>query len=208
MTTALCHASFANENGLPDNNQRLEFLGDSVLGLATAHVLYESRPEADEGELTSSKAEYVRGDALARWAERLHMVLVLKTGKSLKNIPRSLLTDAAEAVLGAVYLDGGYDAAMRVIRRYLFGAGMLEAGSGDRDAKSKLQALLQAEELGLPRYEILSMTGPSHSPSFRVRVHAAGKIWDGAGASRKTAELVAAAAALLELDREEKERGE
>jgi ribonuclease-3 len=171
LTTALCHASYANENGLPDSNERLEFLGDSVLGMITAHVLYETCPDASEGELTSYRVEFVCRDALANWAEALGLERVLKKGKSIKKTtPPSMLADAVEAVLGAVFLDGGYDAAVRVVRRYLFGSGTPLPVGGELDAKSRLQAYLQADdqENGLPRYEILSVTGPSHSPLFSV----------------------------------------
>jgi len=216
LISALCHASYANENGLPGSNERLEFLGDSVLGMVTAHVLYETRPEASEGELTSHRMEFVCRDALARWAEALGLDSVLKKGKSLKGAalatPPSMLADAIEAVLGAVYLDGGHDAAVRVVRRYLFGAGTLFSGlsglscGGELDAKSKLQARLQADSQGkneLPRYEILAVTGPSHSPTFSVAVRVKGKTWHGKGPNRKTAELEAAAAALEFLEKED-----
>lgn len=201
LVSALCHASYANENGLPGNNERLEFLGDSILGMITAHVLYETYPEASEGELTSHRMEFVCRDALARWAEALELSVVLKRGKSLKGaLPPSMLADAVEAVLGSVYLDGGYDAAVRVVRRYLFvSAGKPPGSCGELDAKSKLQALLQADshdKSGLPKYEILSVTGPSHSPAFSVAVRVKGKTWHGKGPSRKAAELEAAAAAL------------
>jgi ribonuclease-3 len=199
LTTALCHASYANENGERVSNERMEFLGDSVLGMITAHVLYEAYPDAGEGELTGHRVQFVCRDALARWAEVLGLFGVLMKGKSLKGaVSPSLLADAVEAVVGAVYLDGGYDAAVRVVRRYLLGFGMLLPSSAGQDAKSRLQSLLQADdgESGLPRYEILSVTGPSHSPLFHVAVHAKGKVWRGQGLSRKAAELEAAAAAL------------
>ena len=200
LVSALCHASYANENGLPGSNERLEFLGDSVLGMITAHVLYETYPEASEGELTAHRVEFVCSGALTGWAEALELSGVLKRGKSIKGaLPPSMLADAVEAVLGAVYLDGGYDAAVRVVRRYLFGSGVLLSGGGELDAKSRLQAFLQADPHSkneLPRYETLSVTGPSHSPTFSVAVRVKGKAWHGKGPSRKTAELEAAAAAL------------
>jgi ribonuclease-3 len=199
LTTALRHASYAYENGLTGSNERLEFLGDSVLGMIVAHVLYETCPNASEGELSRRRVEFVCRDALARWAEGLDLSHVLMKGKSLKNsVSSSVFADAMEAVLGAVYLDGGFDAAVRVIRRYLFGSEP-SANGGTPDAKSRLQVLLQAGEEGLPRYEILSMTGPSHSPLFRVRVQAAGRAWEGEGPSRKAAELEAASRALSDL---------
>jgi ribonuclease-3 len=197
LETALRHASYAHENGLTESNERLEFLGDSVLGMVVSHVLYEVRPDATEGELSNYRVEFVCRDALVRWAEKLGLARVLMKGKSLKNhTPPSLFADAMEAVLGAVYLDGGYDAAVCTIRRYLFGSGTALLDGRNLDAKSRLQVFLQAENMGLPRYEVLSVKGPSHSPLFSVWVHAGGKTWSGMGASRKSAELAAAAAAL------------
>jgi ribonuclease-3 len=197
LETALRHASYAYENGPAESNERLEFLGDSVLGMVVSHVLYEVRPEATEGELSNYRVEFVCRDALARWAEKLGLHRVLMRGKSLKaHTPPSLFADAMEAVLGAVYLDGGHDATVRVIRRYLFGSGTALLEDRDLDAKSRLQVLLQAKDMGLPQYETLSVTGPSHSPLFSVQVRACGKTWKGTGASRKGAELAAAAAAL------------
>ncbi|MDR1623219.1 MAG: ribonuclease III [Synergistaceae bacterium] len=197
LETALCHASYAHENGLTESNERLEFLGDSVLGMVVSHVLYEARPDATEGELSNYRVEFVCRDALVRWAENLELPRVLMKGKSLKtHTPPSLFADAMEAVLGAVYLDGGYDAAVRATRRYLFGSGTALLDGRDLDAKSRLQVLMQAKDMGLPQYETLSVTGPSHSPLFSVRVRVGGKTWNGTGASRKAAELTAAAAAL------------
>ncbi|MDR1376607.1 MAG: ribonuclease III [Synergistaceae bacterium] len=200
LETALRHASYAHENGLMESNERLEFLGDAVLGMVVSHVLYEVRPDATEGELSHYRVEFVCRDALVRWAEKLGLDQVLMKGKSLKtHTPPSLFADAMEAVLGAVYLDGGYDAAVRTIRRYLFGSGAALLDGRNLDAKSRLQVILQAESMGLPRYEVLSVKGPSHGPLFSVRVRAAGKAWDATGPSRKTAELAAAAAALEDL---------
>jgi len=206
LTTALRHASYANENGLSDSNERLEFLGDSVLGMVTAHVLYETCPDAGEGELTGYRVEFVCRDALARWAETLGLERLIKKGKSLKgSTPHSLLADAVEAVVGAVYLDGGYDSAVRVVRRYLFGSGAFLERGGEQDPKSRLQARLQSgaqEKHALPRYEVLSVTGPPHAPLFSVAVHAEGGTWHGQGPNRKAAELEAAAAALKYLEKE------
>jgi ribonuclease-3 len=170
--------------------------------MIVAHVLYETCPDASEGELSRRRVEFVCRDALARWAEGLGLVHVLMKGKSLKNpVSPSIFADAMEAVLGAVYLDGGFDAAVLVIRRYLFGSELLPNG-GAPDAKSRLQVLLQAAAAVLSRYETLSMTGPSHSPLFRVRVYAGGREWEGEGPSRKAAELDAAARALSGLELE------
>jgi ribonuclease-3 len=204
LETALRHASHTYENGLTDTNERLEFLGDSVLGMLAAHILYEARPDADEGELSGGRAEFVRSGALVRWAEELGLPGVLLTGKSLKGgVPSSVFADAMEAVLGAVYLDGGCDAAGRVIRRRLFRSGV--PGGRELDAKSRLQAFSQAGEEGLPKYETLSVTGPSHSPLFRTRVRVGARSWEGEGSSRKTAELAAASRALTDLAPDDRE---
>jgi ribonuclease-3 len=203
LETALRHASHAYENGLPDTNERLEFLGDSVLGMVVAHILYEAWPDADEGELSNGRVEFVRSGALVRWAEDLGLPNVILTGKSLRGgVPSSVFADAMEAVLGAVYLDGGRDAAARVIRRYLFRSGVFnDPGEREPDAKSRLQVFSQAGEEGLPKYEVLSVTGPSHSPLFRARVYVGtnSRFWEGEGPSRKAAELAAASHALAEL---------
>lgn len=200
---ALCHASYSNENGLSESNERLEFLGDSVLGLTVARVLYDSYPDATEGELSGGRVDFVCRDALFVWSEALDLPDVLLKGKSLKaGCPPSVFADAVEAILGAVYLDGGYEAAVSVVRRYLFSSG--RAPAGEKDAKSQLQNLLQARELGLPCYEILRVTGPSHAPLFCVQVRAAGKSWMGEGSTRKSAELEAAALALGTLTEDER----
>lgn len=206
LHTALCHASYSHENGLRTSNERLEFLGDSVLGMIVAHILYETYPEAAEGELSSQRVEFVCRDALVSWAESVGLTEVLLKGKSLKGeLPPSIFADAMEAVLGAVYLDGGCDAAFRVVRRYLFSTDRVSSWSA-RDAKSRLQSFLQAEEQDLPCYEVLNVTGPSHSPLFNVRVRAVGRNWTGRGATRKAAELEAAAFALKDLGEEKEER--
>ncbi|MDR1741062.1 MAG: ribonuclease III [Synergistaceae bacterium] len=200
LSAALCHASYAYEHGLPVNNERLEFLGDAVMGVVAAHVLYETFPEASEGELTRRRVELVRGEALTDWADELEIALVLKCGKSLKDpSSSSIFEDAMEAVVGAVYLDGGFDAASRVIRRHLATAKVGESES----AKSKLQALLQARGMELPSYRLLSADGPSHAPMFRVSVSAAGRTWEGTGTRRKNAEAEAAAKAVEDLTEEE-----
>jgi ribonuclease-3 len=198
LDTALCHASYAYENGMPVSNERLEFLGDAVLGLITAHALYEAYPDAAEGELSRLRVRFVSGEALSCWADDLELRCVLLKGKSLKgNIRSSILADGIEAVIGAVYLDGGYEAACRVVRRYLFG---VEADAGKTaDAKTTLQILAQAGKKTLPQYETVSMTGPSHAPHFKVRVHLDDRFWEGEGASRKAAEIDAAARALRDL---------
>lgn len=201
LETALCHSSYSNENGSKENNQRLEFLGDSVLGLAVADVLFHFYENAPEGDLSSYRVSFVCRDALLNWAEKLGIPSVLCVGKSLrKNPPPSIFADAAEAVLGAIYLEGGYSEALRVVKKYLHTSERVP--TSERDAKSELQYRLQAEDRGAPVYEILSVKGPSHSPRFQVRLLAMGQSWLGEGRSRKAAELEAAQAAISSLENE------
>lgn len=200
MNTALCHASYAYENGLPYSNERLEFLGDAVLGMVTAHALYEAYPDAAEGELSRLRVRFVSASALSRWADDLELRRVLLKGKSLKSgASSSVLADGVEAVIGAIYLDGGLEAVCLVVRRYLFGAEADADAEKIADAKTTLQILAQADKKALPRYETVSMTGPSHAPRFEVRVHLDGRFWIGEGASRKAAEIDAAESALNDL---------
>lgn len=205
LEEALCHSSFANEHGLSINNERLEFLGDSVLGFAVARALYQMYPEAPEGELTRMRAELVCGASLTRKAKDLGIPGLLLHGNSIKDgaLPSSICEDAMEALLGAVFLDGGVSAAERVIH------GLLLHEAEDRaivlDPKSQLQIWLQARELPLPHYELTGVTGPSHAPVFQVRVRANGAQYTASGSTRKGAESAAAALLLEALRKEEAE---
>ncbi len=195
LDEALCHASFSNENGMPLSNERLEFLGDSVLGLLIAKELYDLLPESSEGELSRKKSELVCQRALCIRAEALGLSGVLLYGKSMKGrkLPPSVCADALEAVLGAVFLDGGYDEAKRVVRRWLLSLDeAVPSESVELDAKSRLQALMQAEDEGLPHYEVISVSGPAHSPEFHVRLRVGNIDCVGHGPSRKAAEQSAA----------------
>ena len=198
LQTALRHSSFAHERGGLPCNERLEFLGDSVLGLTVTQLLYETYPESSEGELSALKAELVCEKALACWADALSLARVLSCGKSMRGVtPPSLYADALEAVLGAVFLDGGYEAAGRVVQRRLFRLeGELTEADESRDAKSRLQTWFQTRDWGLPRYELVSVDGPSHSPHFQVRVRLGNIECMGTGRTRKEAESSAASSAL------------
>ena len=195
LRSALVHSSFAHENGLKEHNERMEFLGDAVLQLGVSHFLFETRTEEDEGILSRCRASLVCGAALFRWARHVGIPPLLRMGKGLAHgSPHlSLFADAAEAVFGAAFLDGGMDAADTVLRGYLdFQASQGVLGDF-ADPKSRLQSEAQQRGLGLPVYEILSLTGPSHAPVFEVLVKlgdaAAGH---GTGNSRKRAEADAA----------------
>lgn len=196
LDEALCHSSFSNEHGMSMSNERLEFLGDSVLGFAVARALFRTCPGATEGELTRKRAELVCGTSLARLATRLRVPELLLCGRSIRAgaVPASLCEDAIEALFGAICLDGGIEAAASVVERLLLRE--LEAQSVTIDPKSRLQMWLQARGLPLPRYELISVTGPSHAPSFDVRIRAQGVEHVASGSSRKEAEHAAAGMAL------------
>ncbi|MCR5346586.1 MAG: ribonuclease III [Fretibacterium sp.] len=203
LEEALCHSSFANEHGLSVNNERLEFLGDSVLGFIIASTLYKTYPDAPEGELTRMRAELVCGASLTRKAKILGVPGLLLHGNSMRDgaLPSSICEDAMEALLGAVFLDGGVSAAEQVIRGMFLRD--VETHAAVLDPKSKLQIWLQARELPLPRYELAGVKGPSHAPVFEARVRANGFERTATGSTRKGAES-AAASLLLEFLRKEK----
>lgn len=208
LEEALCHSSFSHEHGLALSNQRLEFLGDSVLGFLVTRVLYERYPDAAEGELSRMRSELVCGVSLCRRAEALNLAELLLCGRSMRKqaLPPSLCEDALEALIGAVYLDGGVSEAERVVRRLFFGG---EAGNGAApDAKSRLQILLQARGLGDPRYEVVGVSGPSHSPRFQVRLRVGNIDHIGFGPNRREAEAEAAELALRDIDAAEAGAGE
>ncbi len=200
LAHALTHRSFAKERASEEHYERLEFLGDAVLKLVTAEWLYERHPEQREGALSKQLAHLVSATALAPYASSLDLGGELRLGvgeeRSGGRGKRSLLADSLEAVFGAVYLDGGLEAARLVIRR------MLEATAGEgtdvpADAKTALQELAQGRALDLPVYRLVAATGPDHSKRFSVECWLAGElVGRGEGASKKLAEQRAAADAL------------
>jgi ribonuclease-3 len=204
LDLALTHRSWANEQGIPEQYERLEFLGDSVLGLITAEWLYATRPELPEGELSKLKSQFVSKATLARHAQALDLGAVLKIGvgedRSGGRTKPTLLADSLEAVFGALYLDGGLEVARRVI------IPMLEAGFEERggrtmtDAKTQLQEVAQALGWDLPEYRLISASGPDHSKVFVVECRLRGEVAGaGEGSSKKLAEQKAAADALARL---------
>ena len=198
LEEALCHSSFSHEHGLYFNNERLEFLGDSVLGFIVARALYRMYPDATEGELTRMRAELVRGVSLARRGEALGLPSLILHGNSMKgDLPQSLCEDAVEAILGAICLDGGLTAAERVVKRLFLREA--EEQAVVLDPKSQLQIWLQARECPLPRYELVSVTGPSHAPEFTALARVNGVERTAAGTTRRGAESAAAALLLKAL---------
>jgi ribonuclease-3 len=180
--------------------QRLEFLGDHVLGLVISDLLFRSFPKADEGELSRRLADLVRKDACAEAALALDLGPFMRLGASevqsggRKKV--AILADVCEAVIGAVFLDGGYDAAVQFVERY-WRERMLEPHRPLRDPKTMLQEWAQGRGLPPPLYRELERRGPDHRPEFRVAVEVPGfSPGEGKGASKRDAEQAAAAAML------------
>jgi ribonuclease-3 len=195
-----------------DHNERLEFLGDALLGMLVAEFLFERFPAADEGQLTRTRASLVNRDTLAGIARRLRLgeALVLGEGEQKSGGWRrsSILANALEALLGAVYLDGGIDACRGVIHQLFaehFAA--VDPLLASKDAKTSLQEFLQGRRHGLPRYETTEVEGPSHEQIFTVTCHvdALAEPVTACGRSRRKAEQAAARAALRKLKAESPE---
>ena len=191
-----------------DNNERLEFLGDGVLGCAVADELYARFPQLSEGKLTRLRASLVREETLAEVGKALGMDRLLRLGEgelAAGPEPRpSILADAVEAVLGAVFLDGGYAAARSAVLA-VFGAHLdrLDPERPAKDAKTRLQELLQARHRRLPEYRVVAVEGQAHRQSFQVECSVEGLDLraSGTGTSRQRAEQQAAKALLEMLEK-------
>ncbi|MCU0662870.1 MAG: ribonuclease III [Myxococcota bacterium] len=200
---ALTHKSYANEQ-VPSggDNQRLEFLGDAVLGLVVAEALMEQLPWASEGELTPRRAALVNEATLAEVALDLDLGAALLLGRgeemSFGRRRQSILADATEALIGAVYLDGGLDAARKAALGLLADRlSLATTGKLQGDPKTELQEQLQAKGLEPPTYRIADTRGPDHDKEYEVEILAAGQVLAvGIGRSKKEAEKRAAQVAL------------
>jgi ribonuclease-3 len=201
LERALTHISAASpRQGRGGSYQRLEFLGDHVLGLAVSDMLYRAFPKADEGELSRRLADLVRRDTCAEVARAIDLGAALKLGNSESNAGgrkrTATLADVCEALIGAVFIDGGYMAAAALIER-LWRERMLKPPAQLRDAKTMLQEWAQGRGLPAPVYREVERTGPHHSPKFRVAVDISDKPpAEGVGSSKRAAEQAAAAAML------------
>lgn len=202
---ALTHRSFANENGLGENYERLEFLGDAVLGMLTAEWLFDRYPQMSEGELSKLKSQLVRTKALVQHATRLRLGEVLRLGvgeeRSGGRTKASLLEDAMEAILGAIWLDGGFDSARALVYSCLELAMEEHEALAHADSKTRLQEAVQARGWELPQYRVAAEKGPDHSKRFHVDCLVQGEVLgEGEGSSKKRAQQRAAAEALARLD--------
>lgn len=196
LTRALTHPSTLSL----EDNQRLEFLGDAVLEFCVSDLLYRKYPDCQEGELTERRAALVCEETLSYLAQGIGLGPTLRMGHGEEQTKGrrkpSILADALEAVLAAVYLDGGAPAVQALVQRLYRDEEGLYALRG-RDEKGLLQEYTQAHELALPEYSILEETGPAHNRHFVAQVSVLGRpVATGRGASKKAAEQAAAKAAL------------
>jgi ribonuclease-3 len=197
LERALTHRSFGAEH-----NERLEFLGDGVLGCAVAEELYGRFPDLPEGKLTQMRAALVRAEALAEVARTLQLQDFLRLGAS--QVQPSILADALEAIFGAVFLDGGYEAARKAIVQTLDPLlSRLDPYSDTKDAKTRLQELMQARHEPLPEYHVIATHGEAHNRSFDVEclLSTSNLTTTGSGSSRQRAEQQAAIAMLEKLQK-------
>ncbi len=210
LVLALTHPSLANETGTgarQQHNQRLEFLGDAVLQLVITLELYRNFPGFGEGPLTQARAQMVNRSSLAEQGRRLglgeHLILSRGEETTGGRIRSSTLADAFEAVMGAVFLDGGFEQAAEVIRRLFRDAfGELDELPNLVNPKGELQELLQTKSPVPPRYEQIAVSGPDHSRQFECAAyHGEVELGRGLGRSKKLAESAAALAALERLRR-------
>ncbi|MBW7959389.1 MAG: ribonuclease III [Candidatus Promineofilum sp.] len=204
LSRALTHRSYVNENPgtLLEDNERLEYLGDSVIDFVVAGYLYHRFPEMDEGELTTLRAALVRAETLARFARQIDLGRFLRLGygeeESGGRERTPLLCATFEAVTGAIYLDQGLVTAQPFIEQFV--GPMLEqiqAGALHKDAKSEFQVWAQARFNMTPHYQVVGSEGPDHDKTFTVRVLVGDEAWgEGQGRSKQTAAQAAAAEAL------------
>lgn len=201
LQRALTHRSHA-----PEHNERLEFLGDSVLGCVIAKHLYENYPQLSEGELSRLRSNLVREDTLAALAQQLDLGSHLRLGEGERRSGGfgrpSILADAMEALFGAVLLDGGFSAAEKVVLGlYVPFLAATDWQALGKDAKTRLQEYLQGRRIPLPAYSVIATQGRAHEQSFEVEclIPSLGVATRGAGGSRRGAEQQAAEAAYRQL---------
>ena len=202
LVNALTHSSYANENRgrSCESNERLEFLGDSVLGMVVADALYRRFPELPEGRMTRRRAQLVCEESLHRVATELGLGEYMRLGRGEEHTGgrsrTSILADATEALIAAMYLDGGMDVARAFIERYI----LSELDSeyiAFGDCKTELQELVQKKSGSVLSYQLLNESGPDHDKTFTTQVSLNGRpVGEGSGRTKKEAEQAAARAAL------------
>jgi ribonuclease-3 len=206
LLRALTHRSYLNENSeVHEDNERLEYLGDAVLDLIIANLLYHRLPEVKEGKLTRLRSSLVRTEQLAQFATRLELGSRLRLGKGEQGSGgqqrKTLLCDAFEAVIGAYFVEAGYEATRDFVQP-LFKPLLEELlrAEADNDPKSRLQEWAQAERGLTPRYVIVERRGPDHEQTFRAQVVIGEEVCgEGVGRNKRSAEQAAAQDALNRL---------
>lgn len=208
LEQALTHSSFANELKInkSKNYERLEFLGDAVLELVSSEFLFAANPDMPEGQLTRTRASMVCEPALAYCARELELEKYIRLGKGEEmtggRYRDSIISDVMEAVIGSLYLDGGFKVAHDFIHRFILSD--LEDKILFYDAKTVLQEIVQETKDGTLSYELISEEGPDHNKLFRVEAHINGKaLTQGCGRTKKAAEQQAAYEAILYLRKQE-----
>jgi ribonuclease-3 len=200
LVNALTHSSYHNEHPDMLSNERLEFLGDSILGFLVSEMLYRAYPDLDEGLLTARKARVVGGAHLGTVARRIgleHHLLLGQGERRQESVKHSILADAFEAVIAAVFLDGGIRAARSFVRRHLGAAVHEQDENLPRDHKSELQAIVLSRTGSLPHYRLVDEAGPDHRKRFVFEVSMkGGTCATGHGRSKKAAQQAAAEALL------------
>src|SRR5580693_5517007 len=201
------HAAESSSEPLPQDNEQLEFLGDAVLDMLASDYLIATFPEWSEGQLSKSRARIVNARALELAARRLHLGEFLRLGRGEEKTggrdKPALLADAFEAVIAAIYLDSGLEAAREVLKRALFEWALEERGAriADSDRKSALQEFLQGRGQPPAEYRVVGESGPDHQKKFRIEVWVAGVCMaSGEGSTKKEAEQRAARTALERLE--------
>jgi ribonuclease-3 len=197
LEVALTHASMRGGKGKRSDNERLEFIGDRVLGLAVAELLNDQFPAASEGELARRYNRLVRGETCAKVARALaigpHLILSESEAGSGGRTKSTILADAMEALLGAVFLDAGFESARKVVRRLWESRSEELSTTARPDAKSALQEWAQGQGLALPQYVEIARKGPDHAPHFTSEVRITGRLpARGEGDSKRAAEQEAA----------------
>lgn len=199
IQNAFVHRSYLNEGkDFENSNERLEYLGDAVLELATSHFLYNTYPDFQEGMLTNMRAALVRTESLGETALNLGFAKLLLMSKGEEATGgrqnRSILADTFEAFLGAIYLDQGFETCVEILQEHLFKkAAVVLAAETYKDNKSLLQEIAQSRYKATPQYNLLSESGPDHDKDFVMQVVIADKLYgEGHGKSKQTAQEDAA----------------
>jgi len=197
LEEALRHGSALGRKEGQPSNERLEFLGDAVLNLCVAHYIYTILPQAEEGVLTKARASIINNRNLLKVGERIGIAGLLNTDSSVRKkgacgITRKMIANAVEAIIGAIFIDGGYNACFSFVRDQFQFDDFLNAMLEGFDAKSQLQEWCQKERIALPEYQLLSTEGLPHERIFRAQVQVMELFAKGEGKSKKEAETSAA----------------